>query len=111
MGYSMMLWKLYCKFKMSWESLWRCGKGWGVHHAPMNYLTRERWEKLHSVCLLSSIHISVTSKLHLRNVQPPRYLEHLEKLRGVHARAKELQKTKMLKVLKINGIEPQDKAA
>jgi hypothetical protein len=37
---------------------------------------------------------------------PPRYLEHLEKLRGVHARTKELEKKKMADALKINGIEP-----
>jgi amidophosphoribosyltransferase len=37
---------------------------------------------------------------------PPQYLEHLEKLRGVHARTKELEKKKMVDALKINGIEP-----
>jgi len=38
---------------------------------------------------------------------PPSYLEHLEKLRGVHARTKELEKKKTLEALKINGIEQE----
>jgi amidophosphoribosyltransferase len=38
---------------------------------------------------------------------PPHYLEHLEKLRGVHARTKQLEKRK-LEALSLNGIEEQD---
>jgi hypothetical protein len=33
----------------------------------------------------------------------PQYLEHLEKLRGVHARTKQMEKKKTLEALKING--------
>lgn len=36
---------------------------------------------------------------------PPHYLEHLEKLRGVHARTKQLEKRKTLETLGINRIE------
>jgi hypothetical protein len=36
---------------------------------------------------------------------PPHYLEHLEKLRGVNARSKELEKRKTLETIKLNGIE------
>jgi amidophosphoribosyltransferase len=39
---------------------------------------------------------------------PPRYLEHLEKLRGVRARTKELEKKKTLEYIKINGIDEQE---
>jgi amidophosphoribosyltransferase len=39
---------------------------------------------------------------------PPHYLEHLEKLRGVHARTKQLEKTKTLEALKLNGIDEQE---
>ena len=39
---------------------------------------------------------------------PPHYLEHLEKLRGVHARTKQLEKRKTLEALKLNGIEEQE---
>ena len=36
---------------------------------------------------------------------PPHYLEHLEKVRGVNARSKELEKRKTLEAIKLNGIE------
>jgi amidophosphoribosyltransferase len=36
---------------------------------------------------------------------PPHYLEHLEKVRGVNARSKELEKRKTLETIKLNGIE------
>jgi amidophosphoribosyltransferase len=39
---------------------------------------------------------------------PPHYLEHLEKLRGVNARTKELEKKKTLEAMKINGIGIDD---
>ena len=45
---------------------------------------------------LDSTKISLISKL--------ASLEHLEKLRGVHARTKALEKKKTLEALKINGI-------
>lgn len=38
---------------------------------------------------------------------PPHYLEHLEKLRGVHARVQQMEKRKTLEALKINGIEQE----
>jgi amidophosphoribosyltransferase len=38
---------------------------------------------------------------------PPLYLEHLEKLRGVHARVKQLEKRKTMEVMKLNGIEQE----
>jgi amidophosphoribosyltransferase len=39
---------------------------------------------------------------------PPHYLEHLEKLRGIHARTKALEKKKTLEAMKINGIGMDD---
>ena len=39
---------------------------------------------------------------------PPNYLEHLEKLRGVHARTRELEKKKTLEYMKINGVDEHD---
>ena len=38
---------------------------------------------------------------------PPQYLEHLEKLRGVHARTKQMEKKKTLEALKVNGISEE----
>ena len=39
---------------------------------------------------------------------PPHYLEHLEKLRGVHARTKQLEKRKTLEALSLNGSEEHE---
>jgi amidophosphoribosyltransferase len=36
---------------------------------------------------------------------PPHYLEHLEKLRGVNARVKQMENQKTLEALKLNGME------